>query len=159
MQIIEGNLWKFHTPANWIAITTNGSIRKDGACVMGRGVALQAKKRYGTLPYELGNKIRDTGNNVYTFKDYGILTFPVKHKWFEKADLELIERSAKQLLYVVDRPIYLPMVGCGNGHLLWRDVRPVLEKYFDDSFTIVTMTRGITIDRRIDNARPQPRAA
>jgi hypothetical protein len=159
MQIIEGNLWKFHTPANWIVITTNGSIRKDGACVMGRGVALQAKKRYPKLPCELGAKIAESGNNVFTFKDYGILTFPVKHKWFEKADLELIEHSAKQLLYVVDRPIYLPMVGCGNGHLNWRDVRPVLEKYFDDSFTVVTLINGITMARRIDNARPQLRAA
>jgi hypothetical protein len=157
MQIIEGNLWKFHTPANWIVVPTNGSIRKDGACVMGRGVALQAKKRYGTLPYELGTKIAASGNNVFTFKDYGILTFPVKHKWFENADLTLIEASAKQLLYVVDRPIYLPMVGCGNGKLLWRDVRPVLDKYFDDTFTVVVMIRGVTIDRRIDDE--QPRAA
>jgi hypothetical protein len=139
MQIIEGNLWKFHTPSNWIVVPTNGSIRKDGACVMGRGVALQAKKRYGTLPYELGQKLRETGNNVYTFKDYGLLTFPVKHKWFESADLSLIEQSVKQLLYVVDRPIYLPMVGCGNGKLSWKVVKPLLETYFDDSFTAVVL--------------------
>jgi hypothetical protein len=140
MQIIEGNLWKFHTQANWIVVPTNGSVRKDGANVMGRGVALQAKRRYKKLPYELGAKISEFGNVVFTFKDYGILTFPVKHKWFENADLTLIEQSAKQLLYVVDRPIYLPMVGCGNGKLHWRDVHPVLEKYFDDAFTVVTLT-------------------
>lgn len=140
MQIIEGNLWKFHTPTNWIVIPTNGSIRKDGACVMGRGVALQAKKRYPRLPYELGDKLYKGGNNVYTFKDYGLLTFPVKHKWFEKADLELIEHSCVQLLYVVDRPIYLPMVGCGNGKLKWIDVKRVLDQYFDDTFTVVTLT-------------------
>lgn len=138
MQILQGNLWKFHTPANWIVIPTNGSVRKDGACVMGRGVALQAKKRYHELPYELGRKLVEGGNNVYTFKDYGLLSFPVKHKWFEKADLELIEKSCKQLLYVVDRPIYLPMVGCGNGHLDWSDVKPILTTYFDDTFTVVT---------------------
>jgi hypothetical protein len=51
------------------------------------------------------------------------------------------------------------MVGCGNGRLNWRDVRPVLEKYFDDSFTVVTLINGITMARRIDNARPQLRAA
>ena len=140
MQIIEGNLWKFHTPTNWIVIPTNGSIRQDGACVMGRGVALQAKKRYPKLPYELGHHIFSAGNNVCTFKDYGLLTFPVKHKWFENADLELIEKSAKQLLYVVDRPIYLPMVGCGNGKLSWSDVSKILDKYFDDTFTVVTLT-------------------
>ena len=140
MQLIEGNLWKFHTPANWIVIPTNGSIRHDGACVMGRGVALQAKKRYSDLPYELGQYIRRFGNVVHTFREYGLLSFPVKHKWFEKADLELIEQSAKQLLYVVDRPIYLPMVGCGNGRLAWKDVKPVLDKYFDDTFTVVALT-------------------
>jgi hypothetical protein len=149
MQIIEGNLWKFHTPSNWIVVPTNGAIRKDGACVMGRGVALQAKKRYGTLPYELGQKLRETGNNVYTFKDYGLLTFPVKHKWFESADLSLIEQSVKQLLYVVDRPIYLPMVGCGNGKLSWKVVKPLLETYFDDSFTVVILqTKGVFVDAR-----------
>jgi hypothetical protein len=123
---------------------------------MGRGVALQAKKRYRTLPYELGAKIEVFGNEVFTFKDYGILTFPVKHKWFEKADLELIEHSCKQLLYVVDRPIYLPMVGCGNGHLLWRDVHPILDKYFDDTFTVVTLT---PFDEEVITYAEQRRAA
>jgi len=152
MQIIEGNLWKFHTPANWVVIPTNGSIRRDGACVMGRGVAFQAKKRYPRLPYELGERLRGTGNNVYTFKDYGLLSFPVKHAWHMKADLELIEKSCKQLLYIVDRPIYLPMVGCGNGKLRWSDVRPILEKYFDDTFTVVTLIRGIAIDNHEPDA-------
>jgi hypothetical protein len=77
---------------------------------------------------------------VHTFKDYDLLTFPVKHAWYLKADLELIEKSAKQLLYIVDRPIYLPMVGCGNGKLSWHDVYPILDKYFDDTFTVVTLT-------------------
>ncbi len=39
-----GDIWEI--PGDARVITTNGVVRKDGACVMGRGVALQAKMRY-----------------------------------------------------------------------------------------------------------------
>ena len=42
------------SPDNWIRITTNGYVRRDGALVMCRGVALEAKNKFPDLPYILG---------------------------------------------------------------------------------------------------------
>ena len=30
-----GDLWDHHAAGQWVVITTNGIVRKDGACVMG----------------------------------------------------------------------------------------------------------------------------
>jgi hypothetical protein len=48
-----------------------------------------------------------------------LITFPVKHTWWEAADLDLIERSARELLKMIEvkkiqEAIYLPRPGCGN---------------------------------------------
>ncbi len=42
-----GDLWDFD---GIIAITTNGFVKKDGSCVMGRGCAKEAALRFGWLP-------------------------------------------------------------------------------------------------------------
>lgn len=82
-------------------------------------------------------------------KEHQWFSFPVKHNWYEHADLKLIERSAKELVDTIDdifldpddRPptIYLPRPGCGNGRLKWEDVKPVIEPYLDDRFVVVTL--------------------
>lgn len=123
---VVGDLWTY--PADFRVITTNGSVRKDGACVMGRGCAKEAARRYPELPDELGHQILLKGNRGFYFGKYSLFTFPVKHAWHEQADINLIEQStawfARNLLesatYVMPRP------GCGNGHLSWKHVRPIL---------------------------------
>lgn len=61
--------------------------------------------------------------------------------WAVKADFKLIERSAKRLVEVADergwKQIVVPAPGCGNGGRKWEDVKPILEKYFDDRFIVV----------------------
>ena len=72
-----------------------------------------------------------------------IVTFPVKYNWYEKADLDLIDRSARELKTLFPEgssgldPIYLVRPGCMNGKLDWEDVKPVLEKYLNNNFIIV----------------------
>ena len=140
---ISGNLWDFHKLGRWVVITTNGEIRKDGACVMGRGVAKQAAISYPNLPYELGNKLEVSGNNVYVFDEYKIVTLPVKHYWKGRADLDLIEKSLQQLVKWVNTPqkhgkFYLVRPGCANGKRDWEsEVKPLCEKYLDDRFIVV----------------------
>ena len=113
---------------------------------MGRGLAYDAKLRFPDLPKELGERIKEYGNVVFTFWDYHIITFPVKHNWWEQADLVLIEKSAKDLkeilrynLSQIYIPIYVPWVGCGNGKLDKNNVRPILEKYLseEDKFIVI----------------------
>lgn len=129
-----GDLWTFAAQPNAVAcITTNGYVNGRGECVMGRGVALQAKKRFGReIATELGRLIKAHGNQVYQIGNkYGLFSFPTKHVWWRPSDLVLIEKSARELKDIaVLRPewtFYLPRPGCANGGLRWEDVRPVLE--------------------------------
>lgn len=124
---VTGDLWTF--PAEFRIITTNGDVRTDGACVMGRGCALQAAKKYPKLPYELGTLIQKCGNHVAWLSGYDLFTFPVKRHWDEPASLNLIARSVSELQVIIkdlEGTYVLPRPGCGNGRLAWKDVRPLL---------------------------------
>ena len=137
----QGNMWDY--PADYRVITTNGFVKANGECVMGRGCAKEAKTRFPKLAKELGTKIRDEGNKLFYFPSYSLLTFPVKHNWWEKADLRLIKGSAVALAaWLESEPDYavvvLPRPGCGNGQLSWDEVKPILEPTLDDRFHVIT---------------------
>src|SRR3989304_561736 len=138
---IEGNLWDL--PADAYVITTNGTVKKNGEAVMGRGVALQAAQRWKSLPRRLGALIKDQGNRVSEIhmhredeSPYYIVFFPVKHNWWEKADKKLIEKSTEQLVKLAAQKgwevVALVRPGCGNGQLKWEDIRPLLADRLDD---------------------------
>ena len=134
----QGNMWGY--PADYRVITTNGFVKRNGECVMGRGCAKEAKDRYPELPSKLGTLIQAYGN-VVLWLGNDLFSFPVKHKWFEKADLALIEQSCQQLINHVNRDsvdVVIPRPGCGNGQLNWNDVKPILDKYLDDRFKVIT---------------------
>ncbi len=147
MNEVNGNLWDSN--ADIIVITTNGAVRKDGAAIMGRGVALQAKNRYTGIEYILGKLIRENGNHV-NFVIGGlpkIVSFPVKHHWRERADLKLINQSVLELVLLTNRlnlhlkpsftyTVALPRPGCGNGRLRWEDVKSIIRPILDNRFTV-----------------------
>ena len=146
MKEIAANLWE--VPADLRVITTNGSIKRDGACVMGRGCAYEAKTRYPGIEHRLGDLIQTHGNRVMRLGRYDgmiVASFPVKHHWREAADPDLIRRSARQLLALADKfgceNVVLPRPGCGNGRLSWKDIRPILAEVLDSRFTVVTFPR------------------
>jgi len=127
---IKGNL--FNEPCNAFCITTNGFVKKNGECVMGRGCAKQAANRWPQqLPKLIGQNINEYGNRVlaalYLSDGRHLLTFPVKpvsvifngnncvkHMmnkfnvgdvvpgWAAVADIELIKMSATQLVTITD---------------------------------------------------------
>lgn len=149
MKEVTGNIWEIKGDA--IVIPTNGSVQMDGACVMGLGLALQAAQFYPALPGLLGNLIRAQGNQVYYLgiwgrddksRGRGIIAFPVKHQWKQKADLKLIRRSVEQLQEKVEEygllTVVLPRVGCGAGQRDWEDVKPLLSG-LDARFTVVSL--------------------
>jgi hypothetical protein len=127
------NIWSVvNLPGiSWIGITTNGFVKNDGTLVMGRGTASQAKERYLGLEYELGKLVRSGGNICHFLNKRKLFTFPVKHRWMEDADLDLIARSSIQLGHIASasprETFYLPRPGCGNGRLTWDVVKPYLE--------------------------------
>ena len=144
MKETTGDIWDFHKQGKWIVITTNGTVKNNGEAVMGRGLALQAAKKFPGLALRLGKVIKQTGNYLHHDGSTGLIFFPVKHNWWERADMVLIEESTKELLdlfnnHITDYPfpIYLVRPGCGNGKLNWKDVKPILEKYLDDRFVVI----------------------
>jgi len=164
---VQADLWDEVADAK--CITTNGFVKANGELVMGAGVAGQAQARYPLFPKVAGQAVKENGNIVMPFRRDEItgklyqwndsmikgkepdnnewfITFPVKHVWYDDADLELIERSAHQLMELVDhgafQPIWkkvlLPRPGCGNGRLKWEDVKPVIEPILDDRIVVIS---------------------
>lgn len=145
------DLWTY--PADARVITTNGTVKANGRAVMGRGVALQATQRFARVQLALGTCLRQHGNHVTIvlrppeqptlyMVDVPLVSFPVKHAWNEPADLELIARSAAELVKLTGeegwKRVVLPRPGCNNGRRSWqREVRPILTPILDDRFTVV----------------------
>jgi O-acetyl-ADP-ribose deacetylase (regulator of RNase III) len=135
------DLWTMEADA--ICITTNGFVKANGECVMGRGCALEAKRKFPHVSKLLGTKIKENGNHTQILmapKDVVYVAFPVKHNWWEPADYRLIQRSAEELVKLADehgwKQVALPRPGCGNGGLRWDEVKPFLT-CLDDRFIIV----------------------
>jgi hypothetical protein len=147
------NLWSFTDPGTAIVVTTNGYVKHNGDAVMGRGVALQAAEYEPKLPGWLGAAIRRDGNHVFMFQvgRYYVYTMPVKHHWRERADELLIARSASELVVVARAhgwdQVVVPRPGCGNGGLLWSDVKPIVEPLFDDRYLVVTQQEETSASR------------
>lgn len=131
-----------------LVITTNGTVKNDGLAVMGRGVALTARKQFKGVDRRLGDLIKANGNIVQVIgrrrwhgHPYSVVSFPVKHSWWEEADIDLIGKSTRQLKELADEEgwslVALPRPGCGNGKLEWKKVRRVLLRALDDRFVIV----------------------
>lgn len=150
MNIVKGNLWD--STDDVILVTTNATIRKDGALVMGRGVAKEAKEKFPFLPGVLGDQI----NRYYwDTKKYGVLithitlnnfdkwigAFQVKYNWWEKADLDLIAFSTSRLIDFMEHEDFMGMKismnfpGIGNGGLDVHRVLPVIS-VLPDSVTL-----------------------
>ncbi len=143
MRLIHGNLWDYaNDPKYILCITTNGFVKKNGEAVMGRGCALEAAQRYPKLKKDLGQYISIWGNSLGQFNYDGqlIFTFPVKHKWWEKADHILIYDSRVELEtalhYYPDKIAILPKPGCGNGQLEWGDVARIFDSASDNIWII-----------------------
>jgi hypothetical protein len=137
---LTGNIWDYWGKAI-IVVTTNGSLTKDGRAVLGRGVARQALGYCPNLPQLLGTIIKAYGNHV-TALGNNLASFPVEETAWSLPDLQLIVRSALELRRLADSKgwlqVVVPRPGCGGGGLQWQDVEPLISKYFDDRFLIIT---------------------
>jgi hypothetical protein len=145
----RGNLWQLAQGSN-LVLTTNGAVKANGECVMGRGIALEAKSMFPMVPKRLGTYINQYGNRCFNLgqwqydgKTYRLISFPVKHKWFEDADITLIAQSCIQITDMANKfnwgTVWMPRPGCGNGKLDWDTlVRPVLANLLDNRFIVTT---------------------
>jgi hypothetical protein len=136
----KGNLWD--VVADAFVITTNLSVRHDGAAVMGRGCALEAKMKWPGIEFMLGSNI-NAGKllHVLDTPEYPLIIMPVKYRWRDRANLRLIEASAHQLIGLTEalgyKVVAMPRPGCGNGGLDWNEVRQLLLSVgLDDRFIV-----------------------
>jgi O-acetyl-ADP-ribose deacetylase (regulator of RNase III) len=142
------DLWA--TPADARVVPVNWTLKRNGEAVMGAGVALAAAAKYPWLSREQGAFMRMVGPGtavgVFRTVSGALVTFPTKYDWREPSDLELIEKSARELVAATEdqgfRSVALPCVGCGLGRLTWSDVRVVLAPILDDRFVVVTPEAG-----------------
>lgn len=147
MKEIEEDLFeaRHRDDVNAIVITTNGFVKNDGRCVMGRGCAKRAKELYPGIDLDLGSNISQYGNHVYVLRPStgvspAVVSFPVKDFWSDPAEPWLIERSCLELVELVNTSywnnIWMVRPGCGAGQLSWEEVKPIIKPYFNDRFTI-----------------------
>ena len=137
---LTGDLWDFHARGDVVAITTGGAVDKNGACLMPRGCAAQARERFPGIEKVLGGLLSRYGNHVYDIGNR-IVSFPVENSPFEVPDSRIIERSCRELVALADRSgwrrIIVPRPGCGGGGMEWSAVRNILATVFDARFHII----------------------
>lgn len=141
-------------------MTTNGVVKQDGCLVMGAGCALEALNRFPArsgfpgVARLFGEAVSAEGNSVVVLRgeligeSWDLVSFPVKHHYRDRAELSLIERSARRLVELADqrpqwRTVAVPRPGCGLGGRDWkREVEPLLAGILDDRFLVVTSVPG-----------------
>lgn len=143
MKEIQGNIWDYYKKKDIaICITTNAIVKENGDLVCGAGCAKEAARKIPNFTRLVGLQVFAWGNHVYHIK-HNVFTFPVKQHYANKARLSIIERSCQELVKMLRKydykKIIVPRPGCGNGRLLWKDVKLILEKYFDDRFYIIKL--------------------
>lgn len=143
-----------HDITEAICITTNGIVKEDGKAVMGAGIALEANKyfrldeklgqyitQYGNRAFNLGVYQRYSLNNLDMPDFFRVFSFPTKYHFRLDSDINLICKSAEQLVEMCNKfgitKCYLPKVGCGLGKLNYEStVKPWLSQILDDRFII-----------------------
>jgi len=138
IRFTKGNLLESGTDAVVNTVNTVG--------IMGKGIALMFKEAFPAnfREYEAACKrgaVR-TGDMFVTERPSmlgaprWIINFPTKQHWRGEARLEWIQAGLEDLRRVIRdkniRSIALPPLGCGNGGLDWRVVRPLIETALRD---------------------------
>lgn len=145
---IRGNAFNLlKTPQfDAVCVTTNGVTKQNGDAVMGAGVALACARAYPETPRLLGDLLRRTGNVTQVMLETPngpIIAFPTKNHWRDASDIELIKKSCRELMAIVNKRglkhVLLPKPGCANGGLDWNDVHREIAPLLDWRITIISM--------------------
>lgn len=164
VRIASGNLLRAEVDALVNTVNTVG--------VMGKGVAYQFKQAFPAnyKAYEAACKRDEVviGKMFVTFtgqlEPRLIINFPTKKHWKGNSKIKDIEAGLQDLVRVIQvydiRSIAIPPLGCGLGGLRWEDVRPLIEKAFNDlpSVEVLLFEPGQAVapeDRIVNTPRPE----
>lgn len=128
--------------------------------IMGKGIALMFKDAFPAnfREYAAACKRGDvrTGRMFVTERPpmmgapRWIINFPTKQHWRGRARPEWIETGLQDLRAVIlekkIRSVALPPLGCGNGGLDWREVRPAIEQALGDLPEVEILVYEPTLD-------------
>lgn len=105
--------------------------------VMGKGIAYQFKSRY-PHNFEAYREACKSGflrpGKLFSYEEGGklIINFPTKDKWRNASEMSYIRDGLSELADLIrDKRISsvaIPPLGAGNGGLVWRDVRRLMEE-------------------------------
>lgn len=107
------------------------------AGAMGKGIALQFRKKYPDMYLQYKKKCKDGMFKLgdvfeYRLNDEHIFNLGTQKDWKTKATLDAIQDSVLKMLASATEQqissIALPRIGAGLGELIWEDVKKVLEK-------------------------------
>lgn len=127
----RGNILNAATQAVINTVNTKG--------IMGKGIALQFKKAYPDM-FKAYAKACQEGKvavgkmfvweNNTMFGPRYIINFPTKEDWRKPSKLKYIQDGLQDLIEVIRKhkitSIAVPPLGCGNGGLDWREVKPLI---------------------------------
>lgn len=129
----QKDLWSSDFDGWWRGITVNGDVNRFGQAVMGRGCALEAAQKFPWLAMRFGARLSAAPACVWLVPEERLFLFPVKFHFRDRASLDLIRRSCRELRGLFETTecrIVLPRPGCGYGRLAWEEVRPILGEEF-----------------------------
>lgn len=130
--------------------------------VMGKGIALEFKKRFpeSLIPYKQACDSRKLVPGKLLFvrliiqpdlferKRPGVILFPTKDNWRDKSRIEWIEQGLAYLKNSYSKwnlkSIAMPQIGCGLGGLKWEQVKPLIERYFNDDPVVIEIYLNAT---------------
>lgn len=128
------NLWL--EPAEYRCIPTTGQTTSAGEAVMTTGIPLEVARKYSGIETDLGRLIASLGNHVHVIRQ-GLVSFPTTQYAWAGPSLQLIQRSARELIELVGgAKTLLPRPGCGPGELEWARVAEVLSILPDNIIVI-----------------------
>ena len=128
-----------------ITYTKGNMFESDADCLvntvncegfMGKGIAYQFKVRFpeNNKSYIKACKSGElTVGKVHYYVEDGItiVNFPTKDKWRANSKIEYIETGMDYFIKILPqlgvKKVAIPPVGCGNGGLLWEEVKKIIE--------------------------------
>ncbi len=158
---------------NLLAETTEALVNTVNCVgVMGKGIAWQFKQAFPENFREYKNacdaeKVKP--GQMFIFATHQILpkyiiNFPTKRHWREKSQIANIESGLIALVAEVKRlairSIAIPPLGCGNGGLDWREVKPLIVAAFAELTeveVIIFEPNGAPVAAEIQVAHSMPK--
>ena len=137
MELKIGDMWTVFDDVDLFCITTNETLTKRGALVMGAGIARQARDRFSGIDLRFGQLVAnlDQPYGLLVLPDYPagkLAAFQVKHHFRSDASLDLIARSTKMLIdwcsIHPEAKVALNFPGIGLGNLDEETVLPIIDK-------------------------------